>query len=135
MNYERVFTWYIGEAIEDMIRDGVMYAELRPMLLDKSIPSDDGKRKLDHSWQMNTIINEVQKKKAELQSKLRQRHSGQARYSALNAGPRKEYVRSCRYYLSINLGSRVMGRKRDKVIKSRRANNQEVEQTECEISP
>ena len=59
----------------------------------------------------------------------------QARYSALNAGLRREYVWSCRYHLSINLGIRVMGRKRDKVIKSRRANNQEVEQTECEIPP
>ena len=66
MNYERVFTWYIGEAIDNMIRDGVMYAELRPMLLDKSIPSDDGHRKLDHRWQMETIINEVRKKQQQL---------------------------------------------------------------------
>lgn len=71
MNYEHVFAWYIGEAIEDMIRDGITYAELRPMLLDKSIPSDDGKQKLDHSWQMHTIINEVQKKKAQLKEQSR----------------------------------------------------------------
>ena len=62
MNYERVFTWYIGQAIDNMIKDGVMYAELRPMLLDKSIPSDDGLDKLDHSKQMRIIIREVQKK-------------------------------------------------------------------------
>lgn len=66
MNYERVFTWYIGEAIDNMIRDGVMYAELRPMLLDKSIPSDDGLQKRDHKWQMQTIIDEVLKKQQQL---------------------------------------------------------------------
>jgi len=66
MNYETVFTWYVGQAIDNMIEDGVMYAELRPMLLDKSIPSDDGKRKLDHVWQMETILQQVELKKEEL---------------------------------------------------------------------
>lgn len=69
MNYERVFTWYIGQAIDNMIADGVMYAELRPMLLDKTIPSDDGRQKLDHHWQMKTIIREVLKKQDELRSR------------------------------------------------------------------
>lgn len=66
MNYESVFTWYVGQAIDNMILDGVMYAELRPMLLDKSIPSDDGKRKLDHAWQMRTILEQVELKKMQL---------------------------------------------------------------------
>lgn len=69
MNYEKVFTWYIGQAIDHMIEDGVMYAELRPMLLDKAIPSDDGKRKLDHDWQMRTIIEQVAKKQEELKAR------------------------------------------------------------------
>jgi adenosine deaminase CECR1 len=71
MNYERVFTWYIGKAIDNMIKDGVMYAELRPMLLDKFIPSDDGNKKLDHKWQMQTIIDEVRKKQQELKEQGR----------------------------------------------------------------
>jgi adenosine deaminase CECR1 len=71
MNYERVFTWYIGQAIENMIQDGVMYAELRPMLLDKSIPSDDGRRPLDHNWQMKTIIQQVELKKEQLRKEGR----------------------------------------------------------------
>lgn len=49
-----------------MIADGVMYAELRPMLMDKSIPSDDGLRSLDHSAQMRMILEEVRNKQAVL---------------------------------------------------------------------
>ncbi|KAF1815202.1 Metallo-dependent hydrolase, partial [Eremomyces bilateralis CBS 781.70] len=67
MNYESIYRWYIGAAIDSMIRDKVMYAELRPMLLDKSIPSDDGMRKLDHEAQMNIILEEVQIKQVELE--------------------------------------------------------------------
>ncbi|KIW03837.1 uncharacterized protein PV09_05136 [Verruconis gallopava] len=66
MNYERVFTWYIGQAIDNMIEDGVMYAELRPMLMDKSIPSNNGKEMLDHRWQMRTILEQVKLKQDEL---------------------------------------------------------------------
>ena len=52
-----------------MIADKVMYAEWRPMLMDKSIPSDDGLRQLFHSDQMNIILEEVAKKKEELEAK------------------------------------------------------------------
>ncbi|KAF2774235.1 Metallo-dependent hydrolase [Teratosphaeria nubilosa] len=69
MNYESVYRWYIGAAIDSMIRDKVMYAELRPMLLDKSIPSDDGTRRLDHNAQMNIICEEVDKKHRDLRSR------------------------------------------------------------------
>lgn len=69
LNYQSVYRWYIGAAIDSMIADKVMYAELRPMLLDKSIPSDDGKRQLGHVDQMNIVCEEVQKKKSELKSK------------------------------------------------------------------
>ncbi|KYG41392.1 hypothetical protein M433DRAFT_7991 [Acidomyces richmondensis BFW] len=68
MNYESVYRWYIGQAIESMIRDKVMYAELRPMLLDKSIPSDDGTRQLDHFAQMSIICEEIQKKRSQLEA-------------------------------------------------------------------
>ncbi|KAK5131074.1 hypothetical protein LTR08_001360 [Meristemomyces frigidus] len=68
LNYESVYRWYIGNAIDSMIRDKVMYAELRPMLLDKVIPSDDGIRQLDHKDQMNIICEEVQKKRQELEA-------------------------------------------------------------------
>ncbi|TKA80758.1 hypothetical protein B0A55_02690 [Friedmanniomyces simplex] len=67
VNYESVYRWYIGNAIDSMVRDRVMYAELRPMLMDKSIPSDDGTRKLDHKAQMTIICEEVQKKRDEME--------------------------------------------------------------------
>ncbi|KAK4952671.1 hypothetical protein LTR10_009477 [Elasticomyces elasticus] len=67
VNYESVYRWYIGTAIDSMIRDRVMYAELRPMLLDKSIPSDDGLRQLDHKAQMTIICEEVQRKRDSLE--------------------------------------------------------------------
>ncbi|KAK0337527.1 hypothetical protein LTR02_016329 [Friedmanniomyces endolithicus] len=63
VNYESVYRWYIGSAIDSMVSDRVMYAELRPMLMDKSIPSDDGTRKLDLKDQMTIICEEVQKKR------------------------------------------------------------------------
>ncbi|RMY51465.1 hypothetical protein D0865_06329 [Hortaea werneckii] len=69
MNYESVYRWYIGEAINSMIRDRVMYAELRPMLMDKTIPSDDGLRQLDHSAQMKIICEEVKRKTKELEDR------------------------------------------------------------------
>ncbi|KAI7201580.1 Phosphotyrosyl phosphatase activator, partial [Hortaea werneckii] len=69
MNYESVYRWYIGEAITSMIRDRVMYAELRPMLMDKTIPSDDGLRQLDHSAQMKIICQEVKSKTKELEDR------------------------------------------------------------------
>jgi adenosine deaminase CECR1 len=55
-----------------MIDDKVMYAELRPMLMDKSIPADDGVRKLFHQDQMRLILEEVASKKEELQRKGKQ---------------------------------------------------------------
>jgi adenosine deaminase CECR1 len=67
MGYESVFRWYIGAAIDSMIADKIMYTELRPMLMDKSIPSDDGLRRLDHRAQMDIILQEVAKKQNELE--------------------------------------------------------------------
>ena len=43
-----------------------MYAELRPMLMDKFIPADDGIRKLSHHDQMRLIVEEVSSKKESL---------------------------------------------------------------------
>ncbi len=67
VGYEGVYRWYIGRLIDSMIDEGVMYAELRPMLLDKDIPSDDGLRKIDHAGQMDIICQEIDKKKNQLQ--------------------------------------------------------------------
>jgi adenosine deaminase CECR1 len=52
-----------------MISDKVMYAELRPMLMDKFIPSDNGERQLDHNEQMQIILEEVKKKQDLLRAK------------------------------------------------------------------
>jgi adenosine deaminase CECR1 len=68
VNYESVYRWYIGAAIDSMIRDKVMYAELRPMLMDKTIPTDNGEGTLNHKAQMKIICEEVDKKKAQLKA-------------------------------------------------------------------
>jgi adenosine deaminase CECR1 len=52
-----------------MIEDRVMYAELRPMLMDKTIPSDDGLRQINHSGQMRILLEEVAKVHADLKSR------------------------------------------------------------------
>ncbi|KAH8722421.1 hypothetical protein GQ44DRAFT_807618 [Phaeosphaeriaceae sp. PMI808] len=62
LNYEGVYKWYIGQAIDRMIEENVMYAELRPMLLDKFIPTDNGKGKIDNASQMKLIIDAVREK-------------------------------------------------------------------------
>ena len=54
-----------------MIRDGVMYAELRPMLLDKSIPRDDGVGQLGLADQMSLIVDAVREKQARLGNEKR----------------------------------------------------------------
>lgn len=46
-----------------------MYAELRPMLLDKFILKDDGKTQVNNSAQMKLIIEGVEEKKAEILKK------------------------------------------------------------------
>lgn len=69
MNYESIYRWYVGSCIDDMIKENVMYAELRPMLLDKSIPTDDGKGRLDHEAQMIIILEEYEKKRSELEAR------------------------------------------------------------------
>ncbi|QIW95949.1 hypothetical protein AMS68_001467 [Peltaster fructicola] len=69
VNYESVYRWYIGAAIDNMIKDHVMYAELRPMLLDKTIPGDDGVRLLNHKDQMQIIVEEVRRKQDELRAR------------------------------------------------------------------
>lgn len=66
MNYEQVYMWYIEKAIDRMIDEKIMYAELRPMLLDKFIPSNDGKRQITNAEQMKLIIAGVQAKKEKL---------------------------------------------------------------------
>ncbi|KAK5163037.1 uncharacterized protein LTR77_010971 [Saxophila tyrrhenica] len=69
VGYESGYRWYIGRAIDNMIEDNVMYAELRPMLFDKAIPSTDGLRKLDLKEQMSIICGEIIKKRKELEAR------------------------------------------------------------------
>jgi adenosine deaminase CECR1 len=52
-----------------MIKQKVMYAELRPMLLDKFIPSDDGRVQITNRQQMQLIIDAVKAKQNELRSR------------------------------------------------------------------
>ncbi|KAF2087863.1 Metallo-dependent hydrolase [Saccharata proteae CBS 121410] len=66
MNYESVYRWYIRNAIKNMRAEKVMYAELRPMLMDKFIPTDDGAGKIDLNGQMEMILDEVSKITEEL---------------------------------------------------------------------
>ncbi|EME49792.1 hypothetical protein DOTSEDRAFT_68550 [Dothistroma septosporum NZE10] len=66
VHYESMFRLYIRRVIDTMIEDKVMYFELRPMLLDKFIPKDDGEGKLDHKAQMNIICEEMKNKQEEL---------------------------------------------------------------------
>ncbi|KAF2031189.1 Metallo-dependent hydrolase [Setomelanomma holmii] len=66
LNYESVYKWYIGQAIDRLIEEKVMYAELRPMLLDKFIPSNDGKREINNAAQMKLIIEGYEEKQEEL---------------------------------------------------------------------
>ena len=67
LNYEDVYKWYIGEAIDRMIEEHVMYAELRPMLLDKSIPTTDGVGAVDNAGQMRLIVEGVRAKQEALE--------------------------------------------------------------------
>lgn len=52
-----------------MVEDRIMYAEWRPMLLDKSIPSDDGQKQLLLDDQMAIICEVTRNKMDELQSR------------------------------------------------------------------
>jgi adenosine deaminase CECR1 len=54
-----------------MIEENVMYAELRPMLLDKFISSDSGKEKINNAAQMQLIIAGVKKKQDALEKEGR----------------------------------------------------------------
>ncbi|KAI0571009.1 Cat eye syndrome critical region protein 1 [Pyrenophora tritici-repentis] len=69
VNYESAYKWYIREAIDRMIEEKIIYAELRPMLLDEFIPADSGvdNDKIDRTRQMQLIINVIEEKQAELQ--------------------------------------------------------------------
>ena len=69
LNCESAFRWYVAAAIESLIQDKIMYAELRPMLMDKSIRTDDGLGNVDHETQMRIILDEVEKKKSQLRSR------------------------------------------------------------------
>ncbi|KAF2851507.1 Metallo-dependent hydrolase [Plenodomus tracheiphilus IPT5] len=68
LNYEGVYKWYISNAIDRMIEENVMYAELRPMLLDKSIPTNDGKDIIDNFGQMQLIVDGVKEKQEKLKA-------------------------------------------------------------------
>lgn len=48
-----------------------MYAELRPMLLDKAIPCDNGIDKIDNAGQMQLIVDAVYEKQRELEAQGR----------------------------------------------------------------
>jgi adenosine deaminase CECR1 len=54
-----------------MIQENVMYAELRPMMLDKSIPTTDGKGRIDNAAQMQLIVEGVRKKQDKLKKENR----------------------------------------------------------------
>lgn len=68
MNYKSAYASYINDVIDQLIDEKVMYAELRPMLLDKFIPANSGKKKdrLDLAAQMELIVKGVEKKKTKL---------------------------------------------------------------------
>ncbi|KAK6431572.1 hypothetical protein LTR95_012267 [Oleoguttula sp. CCFEE 5521] len=68
VNYASVYRKYIGMAIDRMVRHRVMYAELRPMMLDKTIPTDDGLGYLDHKAQMHIILEVIKEKQVQLKS-------------------------------------------------------------------
>jgi adenosine deaminase CECR1 len=59
LNFESTYYRYIGELIENMVHDRVMYAELRLVHMPKQMPSDDGLRQLDSTAQMRAIAEEV----------------------------------------------------------------------------
>ncbi|CZT17177.1 uncharacterized protein RCC_03009 [Ramularia collo-cygni] len=65
-NYESAYRSYVGDAIDSMISDKVMYAELRDMLFKKTITSDDGKTQLDHFQQMHIVCEEISRKREQL---------------------------------------------------------------------
>ncbi|KAF4308371.1 Adenosine/AMP deaminase [Botryosphaeria dothidea] len=68
LNFESAYRWYVKEAMRSMVRNGVMYAELRPMLMDKTIPSDDGLKNIDLEGQMKIIQDVIDEYKNELDS-------------------------------------------------------------------
>jgi len=65
LNYESVYKEYIGDAIDRMIEENVMYAELRPMLLDKFIPADSGihEKRIKNHEQMRLIVDGMKEKR------------------------------------------------------------------------
>jgi len=66
LNYRAAYEWYIGQAIDRLIDEKIMYAELRPMLMDKAIPTDDGKGQFTIAQQLRLIAECVRKKQDEL---------------------------------------------------------------------
>lgn len=71
MNYRSAYKSYISNAIDQMINEKVMYAELRLMLLDKFISDDSGKPEdcLDLGAQMKLIKKAIERKKKYLEKK------------------------------------------------------------------
>ncbi|KAL1388134.1 hypothetical protein HDK64DRAFT_125210 [Phyllosticta capitalensis] len=66
LNYESGYRAYVRLAMQNMVRNKVMYAELRPMLLDKALPTDDGLGKIDLKGQMQIVTEEVEAYKRDL---------------------------------------------------------------------
>ena len=71
LGYESAYRWYVGAMLDSLIDDKIMYAELRPMLLDKDLPTDDGRGKLGHFEQMQIICDAVKEKQEALKAKGR----------------------------------------------------------------
>lgn len=57
--------------IDRFIEEKIMYAELRPMLLDKSITTDDGKGTVNNAGQMELITKAVNTKLKQLKAQGR----------------------------------------------------------------
>ncbi|KAK7606697.1 hypothetical protein JOL62DRAFT_586335 [Phyllosticta paracitricarpa] len=66
LNYESAYREYVRLAMLNMVKNKVMYAELRPMLLDKALPTDDGHGKIDLKRQMEIVTEEIHAFKAAL---------------------------------------------------------------------
>ena len=87
LSYESIYRWYVEKLIDNMIEEKIMYAELRPMMLDKTIASDDGTELLNHEKQM-TIICEVMKKRHFLLGELGHAHKFPFGIKIIYATPR-----------------------------------------------
>ncbi|KAK5996592.1 Cat eye syndrome critical region 1-like protein [Cladobotryum mycophilum] len=61
-NYERAYREYTRKCLEDFVRDGIQYAEIRPnFMMSNQLYTDDGKKTIDNRGIMKLIINEVKR--------------------------------------------------------------------------